>query len=113
MKSPERPIRWTALRADEAERIVRRLAADTARVGFSEHAFERIEERSITQVDVYRILRTGGVEGLPEPAGRGDWKVLVTKRLAGSRRAGAVTLILGQGKALFVKTVEWMDRSRG
>lgn len=105
----ERPIRWAKLRTDEAERVIRKLAADTSKVGFADHAFDRVEERSITQQDAYTILREGFIEGAPEKVGDGDWKVVVTKRMPGTRDAGVVTIILREGERLFVCTVEWMD----
>lgn len=72
-----RPIHWDRLRGDEAERIVRERAADTANFIIGDHALDRVEERSITTVDVYRILRTGRVKGDPEKTADGDWKVVV------------------------------------
>ena len=109
-----RPVRWSALRADEAERIIRERAAASDRVGFSFHAFDRVEERSITQVDAMTILRQGNIEGTPELAANGtDWKVTVVRRMPGGRDAGAVTVIYRPpSEELFVVTVEWMDKRR-
>ena len=109
-----RPVRWSALRADEAGRIVRERAAATSKVIFGAHAFERVEERAITQVDAMTILRQGGVEGVPELAANGsDWKVVVVRRMPGGREAGAVTVIYRPpSDELFVVTVEWMDTKR-
>lgn len=109
-----RPVRWSALRADEAERIIRERAATSGRVGFSLHAFDRVEERSITQVDAMSILRQGNIEGAPELAANGtDWKVTVVRRMPGGREAGAVTVIYRPpSEELFVVTVEWMDTRR-
>jgi hypothetical protein len=108
-----RPTRWHALRADEAERVVREWAQDTARVFFSGHAFDRIEDRSITQDDAYWILRTGFVEEAPVRGRKaGEWKVIVARRMPGGRRAGLVTLIVQRDRILDVITVEWMDVTR-
>lgn len=107
-----RPINWAKLRTDEAERIIRERAAVTARVVIGVHAFDRVEERSITQQDVYRILRTGFVEGFPQRNIEGEWEVVVVKRLPGTREAGAVTIVYRSEDVLFVKTVEWMDLKR-
>ena len=52
-----RPIRWANLRADEAQRVISNRAAESKNVGFSFHAFDRVQERSITQVDALTILR--------------------------------------------------------
>ncbi len=37
-----------------------------------------------------------------------EWKVIVRKRMPGTRDAGVVTLIATDADTLFVKTVEWM-----
>ncbi len=109
---PPRPIDWARLRADEAERVIRERAEDTSRVAFGLHAFERLEERSITQPDAYDILRTGHVEGDPEKNVEDDWETIVVKRMPGGREAGVVTIIFRKRDLLFVKTVEWMDLNR-
>ena len=109
-----RPVRWSALRADEAERVIRERAAISERVGFSLHAFDRVEERAITQADAMTILRQGHIDGVPEMAANGlDWKVVIVRRMPGGREAGAVTVIYRPpSKELFVVTVEWMDTKR-
>ena len=109
-----RPLRWTALRADEAEKVIRERSEATRNVVFSLRAFDRIEERAITQSDVLAILREGHVEGEPELMKNGvDWKVVVTRRMPGGRVAGAVTVIYRPpADNLFVMTVEWMDWNR-
>jgi hypothetical protein len=38
-----------------------------------------------------------------------EWKVVVVKRMPGTREAGVVTLIAKDDNTLFVKTVQWMD----
>lgn len=107
-----RPIRWGALRADEAERVIRERIKESENVIVSEHAFERVSERGgeiLTNVDIYYILETGMVEGVPVKANDAEWKVVVVKRMPGTREAGVVTLIAQSDDTLFVKTVEWMD----
>jgi hypothetical protein len=47
----------------------------------------------------------------PTRTERNEWKCKVVKQLKGNREAGAVTIILHNGK-LFVKTVEWEDLRR-
>ncbi len=107
-----RPINWAKLRMDEAERIIRERAADTKNIIIGEHAFERIDERSITQPEVYNILRMGHVEGAAQKNIEGEWEVVIVKRMPGSREAGVVTIIFQYRDSLFVKTVEWMDVAR-
>ena len=107
-----RPIRWSALRADEAQRVIRERARVTGNVIIGEHAFERIEERSVTVPDVLDILRTGQVDRAPRKNEYEDWEVIVTKRMPGTREAGVVTIVFRDGELLFVKTVQWMDAGR-
>ena len=108
----KRPINWAKLRADEAERIIRGRAEDSRNVFFSDHAFDRIEDRSITRPDAYRILRTGYVEGPIQRNLEGEWEITVVKRMPGCREAGVVTIVYRENDQLFVKTVEWMDWNR-
>ncbi|MFQ5970703.1 MAG: DUF4258 domain-containing protein [Alphaproteobacteria bacterium] len=105
----KRPIHWDNLRADQAEELVHQRARDTSNIGWHPHALERQDERAITTVEVLRILRTGHVEGEPELLDHGDWKVIMTKRMPGTREAGVVTVIFREGERLYVRTVEWMD----
>ena len=107
-----RPINWSNLRLDEAERLVRERANNSSQVIFGDHAFDRIEDRSITQLDAYSILRQGFIETTPQLNLENDWEVIVTKRMSGTRRAGVVTIIFREDETLFVKTVEWMDLER-
>lgn len=106
-----RPVNWQALRAQDAERIVRERSKDTANVKLSLHAFDRIDQRSILADDVYDILRTGFIDGDPR-ADEDAWVVVMTKRMPGTRQAGVVTLIMQDDATVFVKTVEWMDWTR-
>jgi hypothetical protein len=108
-----RPIRWDNLRADEAERLVRERVRDTDNVIISRHALKRIRERfegpDFTSDDVYWILETGTIRDRPVRETATEWKVIVRKRMPGTRDAGAVTLIAQDNGTLFIKTVEWMD----
>lgn len=105
-----RPIRWERLRADEAEReIRRRIEAGTLTI--SDHAYDRIDERGderLLDPDVLTILRKGTVRQQPKKEENG-WSVTVERRMPGSRDAGVVTVIVHPGDDLIVKTVEWMD----
>ena len=107
-----RPIHWDNLRADEAERVIRERTKETTNIVISRHAFNRIDEREITQPDVYNILRTGFVEGSPQMNIEGDWDVTVTKLMPDGRYAGVVKIVFRKKEILFVKTVEWMDVKR-
>jgi hypothetical protein len=103
-----RPIHWNRLRADEATRVINERAKNTDNVIIGFHAFDRVEERSIVAEDIYWILRTGTAEG-PPVLKDGEWKVIMVRRMPGTREAGVVTLIVEENEEVFVKTVEWMD----
>ena len=100
-----RPLRR---RADRAQNIINEAAQDTANVIFGTHALQRMDERGVSDLEVYRILRTGCVLELPERTERGEWKCKVVKKLRGQRELGVVTIIVPHG-CLFIKTVEWED----
>ncbi|MCG0993896.1 hypothetical protein LHT11_01605 [Acetobacter indonesiensis] len=110
---PCRPIRLdrTTLRTDEAEREIRS-RAEQGEIFVSAHAYDRLEEREeqgvLNSVDMMTILKTGTVCDQPERVEEG-WKVIVEKRMPGSRDAGVVTVIVFPGDHLEIVTVEWMD----
>lgn len=106
-----RRVNWQKLRADEAEWLIRQRAKEdsTENVIFTDHAWDRIEERDITREDVFRILRSGRCVEAPQRNEKGHWQVIVSKRLQGSREAGAVTIILEDSEKLIIRTVQWMD----
>jgi hypothetical protein len=91
-----------------AEKRIRAIAAVTENVILGNHARERMVERDIFDVDVFRILRTGHVDEPPEQTEQGEWKCKVVLKIRGGRTAGVITIILHNNK-LFVKTVEWED----
>ncbi len=111
---PRRPIDLNrpVLRTDEAERVIRLRAADTANVQFSLHAFDRVAEREEQETlnieDALDILRSGFIVSTPTKA-RNGWMCKVIKAVLGNRDAGVVTLILTEGNKLRVVTVEWED----
>ena len=93
----------------ELEAMIRKAAAQSENVGFGRHARERMEERSVTILDVLRVLRSGHIKGEVEAGGRaGEWKCKTVKQIKGNRDLGVVTLLISKGK-LFIKTVEWED----
>jgi len=98
-------IRLTAARARE---LVRSIASDTANIQFTQHAQERMHERDIVDVDVFRVLRGGYVDDDPTPLEHDKWQCKVTLKIKGGRVAGVVTIILLKGK-LRIRTVEWED----
>jgi hypothetical protein len=111
-----RPIRWSDLRSDEAERVIRAWAQDTSRILISDHAFDRLGERfdeePLDTPTVYRILKVGRVQGDPIRNERGHWQATMVLRMPGGRDAGAVTVILREDRKLIVRTVMWEDSQR-
>lgn len=109
--TPIRPINWRNLRTDEAERIIRSRSGsrNTVQVIFTDHTWDRVDEREITREDVFSILRGGFCVEKPERNEKGHWQVVVSKKIAGHREAGAVTIILEDEEKLIIRTVEWMD----
>jgi hypothetical protein len=96
------------LRADQAERLIHRLARDSGNVILTTHAKERMAERDIVRHDLDRILRAGTVLEEPSRDRYGNWSCKIIHRLRGRRDAGAVTVI-EKAKKLIVVTVEWED----
>jgi Domain of unknown function (DUF4258) len=91
-------------------KIIRRLAGE-GQVGFSSHAFDRVEERGITLPDAIAVLRYGDIKGeIVAGEGADEWKCKVTDTVEGSSRSiGVVVVVIGQQRLLIV-TVEWEDR---
>jgi hypothetical protein len=97
-------------KASELTASIRRIAQESGRVGFGDHAIDRMEERGITRLDALRVLRGGGIRGGIEPGkSQGEWKCKIVMNIKGSRDIGVVTIV-SNGQRLFVKTVEWEDR---
>ena len=90
-------------------RCVHRLATDSDNVILSNHAMERMDERDILDIEVFKILQSGSLTGEPEQTLEGEWKLKIAKKLRGNRDAGVVTIILHSVSKLLVKTVEWED----
>jgi hypothetical protein len=91
-----------------AEKRIHEISILSENVILGSHALKRMEERDITDADVFRVLRTGFVDDSPTKVNDTDWKCKITLKIRGGRTVGVVTIILHRGK-LFVKTVEWED----
>lgn len=89
---------------------IRRLATHSKNIRWSAHAQGRMEQRGIFATDALRILRSGELKGDPELTERGELKCKLVRQLRGGRVAGVVVVML-RNDHLFVKTVEWEDRS--
>lgn len=107
-----RPVRWDALRSDEAQKTINEWSADTSRVVITDHAFDRIDERDADVLDtitVYRVLQTGTVLDDPVRNEKGHWQATVAKRMPGGRDVCVVTVIVRDDRTLIVRTVMWRD----
>jgi Domain of unknown function (DUF4258) len=101
-------VRKFRMRPERAQALVRSIVVDTGKVIIGEHAKLRMQEREISDIEVYRILQTGYVMEEPSQTERKEWKCKVVKKLKGNREAGVVTIIL-HSRMLFAQTVEWED----
>lgn len=106
---PQDNVYPLALSQARARALIAEAAKDTVRVILGNHALLRMEQRGISDTEVYRILRFGDVLEQPTRTRQKEWKCKVVMKIKGNRTAGAVTIILHDG-LLFVKTVEWEDR---
>lgn len=98
-----------ALRPREFESQVRRLASDTKKIKWSDHARERMEERDIPIRVALTVLREGAVMGKVEPGKfTGEWKGKMVLQVKGRREVGVVTILV-RDSFIRVKTVEWED----
>lgn len=110
-KSPPGAIARFEPRPTQLLATIQKLALDTGRVFFSNHALDRMEEREISQLDALRVLRSGRIVGeITAGQKAGEWKCKVVAKLKGNREAGVATITI-QNARLLVKTVEWEDPS--
>lgn len=81
------------------------------RIGWLDHADERLLERGFDVFDVYKTLENGYFAGgIEAGVNEGEWKVKVVDTPEGtSRKMGVVTIVVKE-KRLLIKTVEWEDR---
>lgn len=105
---PSRQIIRIVPRPDDLLNEVHRLAA-LDRVAFTDHAYERMEERDITDLQALRVLQRGSLTGPIEQGNKpGEWKCKITDTVRGAREVGVVTIVVFL-RRLIVKTVEWED----
>lgn len=108
-EKPARPVVEFKPRVSDLEATIRKIAAGPDSPSISAHAWERMEERGITTLDILRVLRVGSIKGgLEAGKNAGEWKCKVVAKTKGSREIGVVTVVINRAR-LFVKTVEWED----
>lgn len=90
--------------------LIRRLAKER-RIGYLDHAEERLAKRGFDAFDVYETLENGYISGgIKAGVNEEEWKVKVVDVPEGrSRKMGVVTIVV-KDKRLLIKTVEWEDR---
>jgi hypothetical protein len=97
------------LSPEAALESIRFLSADSKLVLFTEHALDRMEERDIYDIDVFRVLRKGRIKGKINRGKRdGECTVKIVDVIKGQREVGVVTVIISKSK-LRIITVEWED----
>ena len=86
--------------------VIRKLAAGSARIDWSEHAMDRMSQRGISDRDAIGVLRNGDIEGKVTPGhARDEWQCKVCCAVEGGRDVGVATVVIGTSR-LLVKTVE-------
>src|SRR6266436_4859746 len=98
MSEDKKNVLAMRLTPNVAQARIRRIAAVSENVIFGTHARERMAEREIFDVDVFRVLLGGYVDDEPELTDQNEWKCKVTWKIRGGRTAGVVTIILHGGK---------------
>lgn len=79
----------------EALVIIRAAATDSGRIGWSNHARARMEERDVTVRQALDTLRNGRIVSGPTLDEYGEWRVTLRKRSAGRLTRVAVAIKRG------------------
>ena len=106
---PIRPIRWSKLRSDEAERVIRERAGKDAIIYSHHGGTERSEGRSIPRADIKRMLLEGYADEPKKDPDTGDWKVKLRRPKKRQREFGVIVAIPEEQPNVIVVTVEWED----
>ena len=99
------PLRMTCA---AAARLIQQRSDDSGNVIVTDHAQERMDERSITLNDVLTIMRRGSVYVMSFRNEQNDWQAEIERRMPGGRDAAVVTVIPA-GDRLIIRTVMWRD----
>src|SRR5437879_2257466 len=95
-------------RPEELLATIRLVARETERVIFTDHAQERMEERDLTDLDVFRAIERGAIKGdIRRGERHEEWICKITNDLRGSRHIGVVLSV--RSRRLVIITVEWED----
>ena len=108
MEKADDPLPFKPTRG-RLEKRIRELARYDENITWSDHAFDRSDERDITIRDALSVLLNGYIDGdIERGKSLGEWKCKMTKRMKGRREIGVVVILI-KDVELFVKTVEWED----
>lgn len=92
--------------------MIRSILEHSERVGWSDHYFERCEERGIYYDDVIQVLKNGLIIGGVKPGkNSNEWKCKLTypSRYPGSKKEIGVAVVTLRNDRLLVMTAEWED----
>ena len=81
-----------SLTKEAALSIIRAAAIDSDRIGWSDHAHVRMEDRGVTMRQALDTLRNGKIIGGPKLDEYEEWKVTLRKRSAGRLTRVAVAI---------------------
>lgn len=80
------------LQKAQAASILKDAAKDTSKLIFTTHAEERMSQRSITRVEIIRVLEQGSIVEGPSLSPKGSWEMRVEGMSAGSSLTVAVAI---------------------
>lgn len=70
---------------DAARALITRLAADTATIGWSVHAVEKMQQRDVSILQALTVIRSGEIKGDPALDEFGEWRYKLEAVAAGRR----------------------------
>ena len=95
--------------AHKLVKVIRFLATQSDRIDWTDHAWDRMDERGITDMDALRALRNGDIVGsILAGRRRGEWQCKVCFPLRERREIG-VAVVVVESDRMVIKTVEWED----
>jgi len=80
------------LSKEAAQNIIRAAVVDSDKIGWSDHAYARMEDRNVTMRQVLDTLRNGKIFSGPTLDEYDEWKVTLRKRSAGRLTRVAVAI---------------------
>ncbi|HKT30695.1 DUF4258 domain-containing protein [Dyella sp.] len=103
---PLHPVLPRTLSRDEAKALVREVLEDSARLIWTGHVQERMDERHVTDMQVLQVLRRGQVTQDPVFGDDRNWEIRMEADTAGDRvRVGAAVDVDKMGFMVLVITV--------